>query len=76
MGINRWYSSNKRCSGCGHTVNEMPLNLREWICPECGSIHDRDINAARNFLAAGLAVPALGESVSPVCIKVRPGWIR
>ncbi|WP_028462478.1 RNA-guided endonuclease InsQ/TnpB family protein [Nitrosomonas cryotolerans] len=68
VGIERWYPSSKRCLGCGHTVNKMPLNAREWTCPECGSIHDRDINAARNVLAAGLAVPVLGESISPVCI--------
>ena len=68
VGIDRWYPSSKRCSDCGHTVKAMPLNVREWTCPECGSIHDRDINAARNVLAAGLAVSALGESVSPVCM--------
>lgn len=68
IGIDRWYPSSKRCSDCGHTVATMPLNVREWACPECGSIHDRDINAARNVLAAGLAVSAHGESVSPVCI--------
>ncbi|WP_369668801.1 zinc ribbon domain-containing protein [Nitrosomonas cryotolerans] len=59
--MDRWYPSSKRCSGCGHTVNKMPLNVREWICPECELIHDRDINAARNVLAAGLAV----SGVSP-----------
>lgn len=68
VGIDRWYPSSKRCSDCGHTVKSMPLNVREWTCPECGTIHDRDINAARNVLAAGLAVSALGESVSPVCM--------
>lgn len=68
VGIDRWYPSSKRCSDCGHTVKEMPLNVREWTCPECGAIHDRDVNAARNVLAAGLAVSALGESVSPVCM--------
>lgn len=67
-GIDRWYPSSKRCSDCGHTVATMPLNVREWTCPECGSIHDRDVNAARNVLAAGLAVSAHGESVSPVCM--------
>ena len=68
VGIDRWYPSSKRCSDCGHTVKKMPLSVREWICPECGAIHDRDINAARNVLAAGLAVSALGESVNPVCM--------
>ncbi|WP_297504842.1 IS200/IS605 family element RNA-guided endonuclease TnpB [Ferrovum sp.] len=68
IGIDRWYPSSKRCSDCGHTVPKMPLKVRDWVCPECGSIHDRDINAARNILAAGLAVSALGESVNPVCI--------
>ena len=70
VGIDRWYPSSKRCSDCGHTVAKMPLNVREWACPECGAIHDRDINAARNILAAGLAVLANGENVSPVCISV------
>lgn len=68
VGIDRWYPSSKRCSDCGHTVKSMPLSVREWTCPECGTIHDRDINAARNVLAAGLAVSALGESVNPVCM--------
>jgi len=65
IGIDRWYPSSKRCSDCGFTMSKMPLSIREWACPECGVIHDRDVNAAHNILAAGLAVSALGESVSP-----------
>ena len=68
IGIDRWYPSSKRCSDCGYTAPKMPLNVRQWTCPECGSIHDRDVNAARNVLAAGLAVSARGEAVSPVCM--------
>lgn len=68
MGIGRWYPSSKRCSGCGHTVDKMSLNVCEWICSEYGAIHDRDINAACNVLTAGLTVSALGESINPVCI--------
>lgn len=68
IGIDRWYPSSKRCSDCGHTAAKMPLDVREWVCPRCGSLHDRDVNAARNILAAGLAVSAHGEAVSPVCI--------
>ncbi len=68
VGIDRWYPSSKRCSDCGHTVAKMPLSVREWTCPECGTIHDRDVNAARNVLAAGLAVSAHREAVSPVCM--------
>lgn len=68
VGIDRWYPSSKRCSDCGHTVAKMPLKVREWVCPECGSVHDRDVNAARNVLAAGLAVSARGEALSPVSL--------
>lgn len=63
--IDRWYPSSKRCSCCGHTVKTLPLSVRSWACPECGASHDRDINAAINIKAAGLAVLACGEAVSP-----------
>jgi putative transposase len=68
IGIDRWYPSSKRCSSCGHTVSKMPLSVREWTCPECGSIHDRDVNAARNVLTAGLAGLVCGENVSPLLL--------
>lgn len=64
--IDRSYPSSKRCSDCGYTAEKMPLSVRQWTCPECGANHDRDVNAARNILAAGLAVSARGEAVSPV----------
>lgn len=65
IGIDRWYPSSKRCSSCGFILKDLSLKTRSWSCPECGIHHDRDINAARNILAAGLAVSALGEQVSP-----------
>jgi putative transposase len=54
--IDRWFPSSKRCSNCGYIAEKMPLNVREWDCPDCGTHHDRDINASKNILAAGLAV--------------------
>ncbi len=68
VGIDRGYPSSKRCSACGHTVAKMPLSVRDWVCPECGSLHDRDVNAARNVLTAGLAGLVCGENVSPVLL--------
>lgn len=65
VGIDKWYPSSKRCSACGFVVSKLPLSVREWTCPECGVVHDRDINAACNIKAAGLAALALGESVNP-----------
>jgi putative transposase len=50
----RWFPSSKLCSACGRLAGSMPLDVREWVCP-CGARHDRDVNAARNVLAAGLA---------------------
>ncbi|UXU88060.1 RNA-guided endonuclease InsQ/TnpB family protein [Burkholderia sp. S-53] len=68
IGIDRWHPSSKRCSDCGHTVATLPLKVRVWTCPRCSAIHDRDINAARNVLAAGLAVSAHGEGVIPMSL--------
>jgi putative transposase len=63
--IDRWFPSSKRCHDCGHVVDKLPLNIRDWVCPSCGEHHDRDINAAKNVLAAGLAVVACGANVRP-----------
>jgi putative transposase len=68
IGIDRWYPSSKRCNDCGHIVGSMGLEIRDWTCPECGVSHDRDINAARNVLTAGLAELVCGENVSPVLL--------
>ncbi|WP_313657939.1 RNA-guided endonuclease InsQ/TnpB family protein [Planktothrix agardhii] len=63
--IDRWFPSSKRCSNCGYIVEKMPLKIREWECPNCGTHHDRDLNASKNILAAGLAVLVCGASVRP-----------
>jgi putative transposase len=54
--IDRWYPSSKTCAACGHLLAELSLSTRYWTCPSCRARHDRDINAAKNILAAGLAV--------------------
>jgi putative transposase len=51
--VDRWYPSSKLCSTCGALQASMPLSIRTWVCT-CGAVHDRDVNAARNVLAAGL----------------------
>jgi putative transposase len=63
--IDRWFPSSKRCAECGHIADNLPLNIREWDCPKCGTHHDRDVNAAKNILAAGLAVKVCGANVRP-----------
>jgi putative transposase len=61
--VDRWYPSSKTCSACGHLLTELSLKTRMWQCPSCGTRHDRDHNAAKNILAAGLAVTACGADV-------------
>jgi putative transposase len=62
--LDRWFPSSKTCSVCGALRDELPLDIREWRC-RCGAVHDRDVNAARTILAAGLAVTAYGDNVRP-----------
>jgi putative transposase len=66
--IDRWTPTSQTCSACGHPDGPKPLHVRVWACQTCGTVHDRDANAARNILvAAGLAetLNACGGSVSP-----------
>ena len=51
--ISRWFPSSKTCSNCGHKLSELDLGTRSWICPDCGTHHDRDLNAAQNILKQG-----------------------
>jgi len=76
VAIDRWYPSSKRCSACGHMLDALTLDIREWTCPACGTQHDRDVNAARNILAVGLTVAACGETVRPARASVRVGAAR
>jgi putative transposase len=67
--IDRWYPSSKTCSDCGHLLEELTLNVREWVCPQCGVCHDRDVNAACNILAEGLSAVACGGDVRRGSVK-------
>ncbi|HWO59530.1 MAG TPA: RNA-guided endonuclease TnpB family protein [Umezawaea sp.] len=62
--IDRFHPSSKVCSTCGALREVLPLTVREWTC-RCGAVHDRDVNAAKNVLAAGLAVIACGDGARP-----------
>ena len=65
MQVDRYFPSSKTCSSCGSIQQSMPLSVREWVCSDCGTAHDRDINAALNLMAVGTTVSAFGENVSP-----------
>ena len=64
VAIDRWFPSSRLCSACGTIRSKMPLNVREWTC-DCGAVHDRDVNAAKNILAEGLSVTVCGAGVRP-----------
>ena len=60
--IDRWFPSSKRCNQCGHILDKLPLEIREWTCPSCNSHNLRDRNAAMNIKAVGQTVFACGLS--------------
>jgi len=70
--VDRWFPSSKLCGNCGTVAAKMPLNVREWTC-DCRTVHDRDVNAAKNILAAGLAASACGDGVRPQRESSRTG---
>ncbi|NEP24446.1 RNA-guided endonuclease TnpB family protein [Moorena sp. SIO3I6] len=81
--IDRWFPSSKTCSNCHYRIKELPLDIRTWTCPSCGTHHDRDGNAAKNIRAEGIRmlsssgtgeVNASGEEVRPK--RGRPSKLR
>lgn len=61
----RWFASSKTCSACGHKLESLPLSVRQWKCPECGTKHDRDVNAAINL-------KQVAESSAGDCQRIQP----
>jgi putative transposase len=53
--VSRWLASSKTCSACKQRLDELDLQIRQWTCPACRAVHDRDYNAAKVILAAGRA---------------------
>jgi putative transposase len=71
--IDRWFPSSKTCSSCLYQMSEMPLDIREWDCPSCGTHHDRDENASKNIRAEGIRILKTdGTAVSADGGTVRP----
>jgi len=74
----RFYPSSKRCSRCGHVLAALPLSVREWPCPSCGIIHERDQNAALNLQSLAGSSPASACGVASagrrpvVMVKLAP----
>ncbi|MEV7860090.1 RNA-guided endonuclease TnpB family protein [Streptomyces hirsutus] len=64
IAVDRFFPSSRLCSACGALQSKMPFHVRTWTC-RCGITHDRDVNAAKNLLAAGLAAAACGDGVRP-----------
>ena len=79
--VDRWLPSTRACSACGAIGEAKPLHVRTWTCA-CGAVHDRDVNAARNILAAGRAessetlveLVSAGAPVPQPALKREPAW--
>jgi putative transposase len=71
--VDQWFPSSKLCSVCVYKNNDLSLSDREWMCPDCKTHHDRDINAARNLRIEGLSILAAGstESINAYGVRVR-----
>ena len=71
--VSRWFPSSKLCSCCGYKKDDLTLKDRSWVCPECNSLHDRDLNAAINIknegykIKIGLSSPELThQEIKPI----------
>jgi putative transposase len=74
--VDRFFPSSKTCSKCGWINNSFSLKDREWICSQCGTKHDRDVNAATNILNEGyrLKITSVGTTDHGRGGEVRPDF--
>jgi putative transposase len=72
--VGRFVPTSQTCSECGAKDGPKPLSVRTWTCTACNAVHDRDVNAARNILAAGRAerLNACGGDVRPPLVVAAP----
>ncbi|MEG4487754.1 RNA-guided endonuclease TnpB family protein [Microcoleus sp. D2_18a_B4] len=70
--VDRFFPSSKTCNHCLHRTSEMPLDIRLWQCPKCGTLHDRDINAAKIIRDEGLRMLEVGHTSVASGERVRP----
>jgi putative transposase len=71
--VDRFFPSSRICSACGRSAARLPLDVRAWTCQWCAACHERDVNAAKNILAAGLAATACGAGIRPQRVSSRMG---
>ena len=70
--VDRFFPSSKTCNHCLHQMDKLSLDIRSWQCPKCGTIHDRDVNAAKNIRDEGLRILAVGHIATASGERVRP----
>ena len=70
--VDRFFPSSKTCNVCLNQVDSLPLDVRSWTCSNCGTEHDRDINAAINLRDEGLRILTCGTRGEAYCPDVRP----
>jgi putative transposase len=74
--VDRFYPSSKRCHVCGWIMDKLPLSVRQWLCPKCETLHDRDDNASKNIKAEGYSVLASGSGRRPARSQGQAGSRR
>jgi putative transposase len=70
--IDRFFPSSKTCNCCGYINQNLKLDIREWTCPSCNTVLDRDLNAAKNILKEGNKITSSGTGDYTDGAQIRP----